>query len=216
MTHTEKGNNISNATIARMPGYLRYLRDAKSAGRDYLSSSTIAKDMAISSVLVRKDLALVSSAPGRPRYGFEVAGLIRDIEKFLGYDNLSAAVVVGAGGLGKAFLGYEGFQNYGLNIIAAFDIRRTEESVRGKPVYPMELLPSFIRENNIKLGIITVPKASAQAVCNALVQSGIRGIWNFANTQLSVPSSVVVKNVDLAASLALLSGELAGLLQQEK
>lgn len=208
--------NISNATISRMPGYLRYLRDAKLAGKEYLSSSTIAKDMAISAVLVRKDLALVSSVPGKPRYGFEVGGLIRDIEKFLGYDNLSAAVVVGAGGLGKAFLGYEGFQNYGLNIIAAFDQQVREETVRGKPVYPMERLSSFIGEHNIKLGIITVPKAAAQKVCDHLIEAGVRGIWNFANTQLSVPRTIVVKNVDLAASLALLSGELANLLQQSK
>lgn len=212
----ERMGNISNATISRMPGYLRYLRDAKLAGMEYLSSSTIAKDMAISAVLVRKDLALVSSVPGKPRYGFEVGGLIRDIEKFLGYDNLSAAVVVGAGGLGKAFLGYEGFQNYGLNIIAAFDKEVIEESVRGKKVYPMSELASFVKENGVKLGIIAVPKAAAQKVCEQLIEAGVRGIWNFANTQLSVPSSVVVKNVDLAASLALLSGELANLLQQKK
>ncbi|MBO5525275.1 MAG: redox-sensing transcriptional repressor Rex [Clostridia bacterium] len=209
-------NAVSNATISRMPGYLRYLRDAKLAGKGYVSSSLIAKDMAISAVLVRKDLSIVSSVPGKPRYGFEVGGLIRDIEKFLGYDNLSSAVVVGAGGLGKAFLGYEGFQNYGLNIIAAFDIRVTDETVRGKPVYPMEKFDSFVKEHKVKLGIITVPKASAQLVCDKLVGAGIRGIWNFANTQISVPDTVVVKNVDLAASLALLSGDLANLLQQEK
>lgn len=209
-------SGISNATISRMPGYLRYLRDAKLAGVKFVSSSVIAKDMSISAVLVRKDLALVSSIPGKPRYGFEVGGLIRDIEKFLGYDNLSAAVVVGAGGLGKAFLGYEGFQNYGLNIIAAFDMKVTETTVRGKPVYPMDNLASFIKEHNIKLGIITVPKASAQIVCDQLVAAGIRGIWNFANTQISVPDTVVVKNVDLAASLALLSGDLANILQKGK
>lgn len=209
-------SSISNATISRMPGYLRYLRDAKLAGTQYVSSSIIAKDMAISAVLVRKDLSIVSSVPGKPRYGFEVGGLIRDIEKFLGYDNISVAVVIGAGGLGKAFLGYEGFQNYGLNIVAAFDMKVTEKTVRGKPVYSMDKLDEFIKEHNIKLGIITVPKASAQAVCDKLVQAGIRGIWNFANTQISVPKTVVVKNVDLAASLALLSGDLANLLQQEK
>lgn len=201
-----KHETFSNATITRMPAYLRYLRDLEAGGIEYISSAVIAKDMAVSSVLVRKDLALVSSVPGKPRRGFEVEGLILDIEKFLGYDNESDAVLVGAGGLGKAFLGYEGFHNYGLNILAAFDVAPMEE-IHGKPVYPMDRLGPFIKNHHIALGIITVPKSVAQQVCDSMVAAGIKGIWNFAPCQLSVPDHVVVKNVDLAASLALLSGE---------
>lgn len=201
-----KNDTFSNATITRMPAYLRYLRDLEASGVEYISSAVIAKDMAVSSVLVRKDLALVSSVPGKPRRGFEVRGLILDLEKFLGYDSVSEAVLAGAGALGKAFLGYEGFHHYGLNILAAFDILPIEH-VHGKAVYPMAELIPFIRSHRIELGIITVPKSAAQSVCDAMVEGGIKGIWNFAPCQLSVPEHVVVKNVDLAASLALLAGE---------
>lgn len=112
---------MSRATIGRMPLYLRFLQEENQKGEKYISSAVIAQNIPVSAVLVRKDLAQVSSQPGKPRLGFEVVRLIADIEKFLGYDNLSDAVVVGAGGLGKAFLGYEGFKNNGLNIVAAFD-----------------------------------------------------------------------------------------------
>ncbi|MGN1235102.1 MAG: redox-sensing transcriptional repressor Rex, partial [Christensenellaceae bacterium] len=93
---------------------------------------------------------------------------------------------------------------------------REEDFFRGKPIFPMEKLEPFIREHSIRLGIITVPKAAAQKVADQLVAAGIRGIWNFANAQIAVPPTVVVKNVDLAASLALLSGELVNLLQKEE
>ena len=103
---------ISKATIGRMPLYLRFLQEENSRGEKYISSAVIAQNIPVSAVLVRKDLALVSSKPGKPRLSIEVVRLIADIEKFLGYDNLSDAVIVGAGGLGKAFLGYEGFKSY--------------------------------------------------------------------------------------------------------
>ena len=117
-----KEQEISKATIARMPLYLHFLQEENSKGAQYISSSVIAQNISVSSVLVRKDLALVSSQAGRPRLGFEIHRLIVDIEKFLGYDTLSDAIVVGAGGLGRAFLGYEGFKSNGLNIVAAFDV----------------------------------------------------------------------------------------------
>jgi len=201
---------ISKATLGRMPLYLHFLQEENSKGAQYISSTVIAQNISVSSVLVRKDLALVSSEAGRPRLGFAISRLIVDIEKFLGYDNLSEAIIVGAGGLGRAFLGYEGFKNNGLNIVAAFDV---SEKLIGKKVLDKEILPisameAFVRERNIRIGIITVPKTAAQEVLNKMVEAGIKAIWNFAPAPLRAPKEVVLKTEDLAASLAMLAGKL--------
>ena len=142
---------ISKATVARMPLYLHFLQEEDSKGAQYISSTVIAQNISVSSVLVRKDLALVSSEAGRPRLGFAISRLIVDIEKFLGYDNLSDAVIVGAGGLGRAFLGYEGFKSNGLNIVAAFDISPTliGTTFSGKEILPLEQLADFVEKNKI-------------------------------------------------------------------
>ena len=202
---------ISKATIGRMPLYLHFLQEESSKGAKYISSAVIAQNIPVSAVLVRKDLAIVSSQPGRPRLGFEVVRLIADIEKFLGYDNLSDAIIVGVGGLGKAFLGYEGFKSNGLDIVAAFDVDPSviEERIAGKEVYALSELPQFVTKGKINIGIVTVPKEAAQGVVDLMVRSGIRAIWNFAPIPLKVPKGIIVKNEDLSASLALLAGELS-------
>jgi redox-sensing transcriptional repressor len=201
---------ISKASIARMPLYLHYLQEESSKGAQYISSTVIAQNISVSSVLVRKDLALVSSEAGRPRLGFAVSRLIVDIEKFLGYNQLSDVVIVGAGGLGRAFLGYEGFKNNGLNVVAAFDVseKLVGTQIAGKTVLPMRDLKAFVQEHEIKIGIITVPKHAAQEVVNMLVDAGVKAVWNFAPAPLRVPKDIVLKTEDLAASLAMLAGKL--------
>ena len=202
--------DISKATLARMPLYLHFLQEENSKGAQYISSTVIAQNISVSSVLVRKDLALVSSEAGRPRLGFAISRLIVDIEKFLGYDNLSDAIIVGAGGLGRAFLGYEGFKNNGLHIVAAFDVseRLIGTKVAGKEILPMSKLGEFVKEHKIRIGVITVPKVAAQDVLNQMVEAGIEAIWNFAPAPLRVPKDIVLKTEDLAASLAMLAGKL--------
>ncbi|MBQ8284138.1 MAG: redox-sensing transcriptional repressor Rex [Clostridia bacterium] len=206
----EKENTISKATLARMPLYLHFLQEENSKGAQYISSTVIAQNISVSSVLVRKDLALVSSEAGRPRLGFAISRLIVDIEKFLGYDNLSDAIIVGAGGLGRAFLGYEGFKNNGLQIVAAFDVseKLIGSQVAGKRILPLSEMKTFVEENKIKIGIITVPKTAAQDVLNQMIDSGIKAVWNFAPAPLRAPKEVVLKTEDLAASLAMLAGKL--------
>ncbi len=201
---------ISKATVARMPLYLHYLQEENSKGTQYISSTVIAQNISVSSVLVRKDLALVSSEAGRPRLGFAVSRLMVDIEKFLGYDNLSEAVIVGAGGLGRAFLGYEGFKSNGLRVVAAFDLdeKLVGTKVAGKEILHLDELESFVAEHKIPLGIVTVPKSVAQEVVNRLISAGVRAIWNFAPAPLRVPKDIVLKTEDLAASLAILAGKL--------
>ena len=212
MKEIKDQQEISKATIARMPLYLHFLQEENSKGAQYISSTVIAQNISVSSVLVRKDLALVSSQAGRPRLGFEIRRLIVDIEKFLGYDTLSDAVIVGAGGLGRAFLGYEGFKSNGLNIVAAFDVseKLIGTTVSGKEILPLSKLKSFVETHKIRLGIITVPKHAAQDVLNQMVEAGIEAIWNFAPAPLRAPKEIVLKTEDLAASLAMLAGKLYG------
>lgn len=202
--------DISKATLSRMPLYLHCLQEANARGEKYVSSTVIAQNIAVSSVLVRKDLEFVSSQAGRPRLGFAVSRLIVDIEKFLGFDTLSAAVVVGAGGLGRAFLGYEGFKNNGLDVLAAFDVNKKVigKKVGDKEILSMDKLETFVKEKGVRIGIITVPKQAAQSVVDRLVQAGVKGIWNFAPTPLRVPQGIELKTEDLAASLAILAGKL--------
>ena len=203
-------NEISKATLARMPLYLHFLQEENSKGAQYISSTVIAQNISVSSVLVRKDLAMVSSEAGRPRLGFAISRLIVDIEKFLGYDNLSDTIIVGAGGLGRAFLGYEGFKSNGLSIVAAFDVseKLIGTMVAGKEILPLSAMEDFVREHKIRIGIITVPKAAAQDVLNKMVDAGIEAVWNFAPAPLRVPKEIVLKTEDLAASLAMLAGKV--------
>lgn len=202
-----KNELVSKATVSRLPSYLRYLKGEAGKGITFVSSAAIAADMGYSSVGVRKDLAIVSSTPGKPRMGFEVKRLIADIEKFLGYNGKTSAIVVGAGGLGRAILSYEGFENYGIEVVAAFDSNPSKVGAfAGKPVYPMERLPELVRRSEIKVGILTVPKEAAQTACDEMVKAGVTSVLNFAPVYLNVPEGVRVGYEDLASSLAALCG----------
>ena len=210
--------NVSKATIGRLPAYHRYLQEKLAAGEKTVSSTAIAEDLHLNAVQVRKDLSAIAREAGKPKLGFAVADLIADIDRFLGYDNLNDAVLVGAGGLGSALAGYGGFKNYGLNIVAAFDAdpARAGTEIGGIKVFPADELARLVRRLNVLIGIIAVPKAAAQGVADELIRGGVRAIWNFAPVHLNVPENIAVKNEDMAASLAILSKRLAEILNSEK
>lgn len=207
---------ISKAVLKRLPGYLTYLRNMPDDGSPYISATALAKAVGKGEVQVRKDLAIVSDG-GKPKVGYLRTNLIDDIEQFLGYDNANNAVLIGAGRLGLALLEHSGFAEYGLNIMAAFDIApQMETTESGKPILPMEALQSYCRANKVRMGIITVPAQHAQQVCDLLIQSGIKAIWNFAITHLEVPEHILVQNENMAASLAVLSVHLQVQMKEKK
>ncbi len=210
MTFDSGKIQISGVALRRLPGYLLYLKNMRNAGVKFISSTLMASDFNQNPVQIRKDLALVSTCPGKPKVGFEIATLIKDIENFLGYNNTRKAVVVGTGKLGRTLLSYDGFEAYGLSLIAGFDsdAEVIGSTHSGKTVYSLKKLSAVVREAKVTIGIITVPKAQAQAVADAMVKAGIRAIWNFAPTHIVVPNGVAVKYENLAASLALLSKKL--------
>lgn len=207
---------ISKSVLKRLPGYVTYLRSIPDGGSLYISATALANALGMGEVQVRKDLAMVSDG-GRPKIGYLRESLIEDIEQFLGYDNTTDAVLIGAGKLGQALLGYSGFDAYGMNILAAFDAKpaaqQTDESI---PIYPMEQLQSFCKSNKVLMGIITVPAKFAQEVCNQLIECGIKAIWNFAPTHLEVPSHILVQNENMATSLAVLSMHLQAHMKEKK
>ena len=206
---------ISKAVLKRLPGYLAYLKSLPRDASAYISATTLANALGMGEVQVRKDLAMVSDG-GRPKLGYLREHLIDDIEQFLGYDNTTDAILVGAGKLGQALLGYGGFNVYGLNIRVAFDIAPTADKIGGKPVYPMDKMQSFCLANKVLMGIITVPAQYAQQVCDQMVESGIQAIWNFAPTHLEVPPHIVVQNENMATSLAVLSMHLQAQIKEKK
>ncbi len=204
-----EGPCVSKQTLQRLPKYLSYLKSRPSDSSKYVSATMVADALRLNQVVVRKDLAAVSGS-GRPKVGYVREELIRELESFLGYDNTEDAVLVGAGKIGKALLSYGGFQQYGLNIVAAFDSDplTANTEVEGKKILPMEKLPDLCRRMGIRIGILTVPGSSAQAVCSLLIESGVLAVWNFTNVHLDVPEGILVQNEDMAVSLAILSNHL--------
>ena len=201
--------SISKQTLLRLPLYLNYIKQLGDNRPENISATTIAEALRLNHVVVRKDLASVSSA-GKPKIGYVTADLVKRLEDFLGYNDVDDAIIVGAGKLGRALLAYNGFQACGMNIVAAFDIDETlyEEDYFGKRVLPMDKLMDLCERMKVRIGIIAVPAENAQAICNLLVESGILAIWNFAPVHLDVPDDILVHNENLAASLALLSKQL--------
>ena len=201
--------SISKQTLLRLPLYLNYLKQFGENQPEHISATTISEALRLNHVVVRKDLASVSTA-GKPKIGYKTADLIAELEAFLGYNDVDDAIIVGAGKLGKALLTYKGFRDCGMNIVAAFDIDEElyDDDYGGKRILPMDKLMDLCERMRVRSGIITVPAENAQAICNLLIESGILAIWNFAPVHLEVPDGVLVHNETLAASLALLSKQL--------
>lgn len=198
-----KQTSVMKATLGRLPTYLKYLKSLDVSVCENISATTIAKALGLGEVQVRKDLSSVSGA-GRPKLGYITVKLIKQLEDVLGQDSVSKAVIIGAGKLGNALLEYNGFSDYGLVVPAAFDIDEAKfgSLSQGKSIFPLDELEDYCKQENIKIGIITVPGSAAQDICDRLIGCGITAIWNFAPCQLVVPEGVTLQQENLALSLA--------------
>ena len=202
--------------LKRLPGYLAYLKNMPEGSPANISATALANALGMGEVQVRKDLAMVSDG-GRPKVGYLRESLIDDIEQFLGYDNTTDAVLIGAGKLGLALMGYKGFNEYGLNVLAAFDKDpKVDVTDEGKPVYPMSRLESYCRKHKVLMAIITVPGDQAQNVADQLIAAGIKAIWCFAPTHLEVPAGILVQYENMATSFAVLSMHLQAQMKEKK
>ena len=199
-------SRISMPSVRRFPSYLRILMQNREAGHKTISATQLAEELGLTPIQVRKDLAS-TGIEGRPKVGFSIEELISSITHALGWDNLTEALIVGAGNLGSALAAYDGFSAYGLRIVAIFD---KDPSKIGKRIGDLTVLPvdginQYIKNNRVTIAVIAVPANQAQATADMLVKCGIRGIWNFAPKNLKVPEDVVMQRTDLAASFAVLS-----------
>lgn len=208
MEHKE----ISKAVIARLPRYYRYLQDLLSEGTERISSNELSKRMQVTASQIRQDLNNFGGF-GQQGYGYNVQYLYDEIGKILGLDKQQNIIIVGAGNLGQALANYVGFEKKGLLIKGIFDVnpRLVGNSVRGIEILPIDELEAFIKIHNIKIAALTVPKSKAEDIAKLLVKYGVKGIWNFANTDLHTIDNVVVENVHLSESLMRLSYEISNM-----
>ena len=190
MSLFHRKKEISAQTIRRLPQYLRIFYNLHTYGRELVSSTTLAEETQLLPIVIKKDLQV--------------------IEKFLGWNNLNKAFLVGAGHLGSALLGFAGFKNHGLEIVAAFDTHPeiVGNFLHGVRVYHTAQLASIIERENLKIAILTVPAEAAQGITDTLVAAGIKAIWNFAPVNLTVPEGVIVQKEDISSGLAELCAKL--------
>lgn len=198
---------VSLRQLERYPVYLNFLLSIRNSGIDKVSSRQIADMMLCSEEQVRKDLQLISSKKALPGRQREVVELINLLKSFLGYDKVNEAVLVGVGHLGSALMSFKGFNDFGLEIVAGFDVNPllVNSTLAGKPIYDLAELPRIIVGRDIKIAILTTPKSVSQEIVNKLVAVGIKAIWNYVPMHLNAPNEVVIENVDFAASLAILN-----------
>ncbi len=197
---------IPEQTLRRVPLYHQILTDLESKGEEYVSSKYLAIFFQVDDTQVRKDVSVIGYR-GKPKAGYSVNGLKQAIAEFLGINYENTAILIGVGRLGSAITEYRGLAEYGLKLAAIFDNNpeRIGKITGSFTILPMKSLPRVARSFDIGIGIITVPMKAAQEVTDKIVSLGIRAIWNFAPTQITVPPDVIVRNENLAVGIAILS-----------
>lgn len=200
---------ISNAVIKRLPRYYRYLGDLLENDVVRISSQELSEKMNVTASQIRQDLNNFGGF-GQQGYGYNVQYLYTEIGKILGLDKRYNIIIVGAGNIGKALANYSDFEKRGFVVKAMFDVlpEKIGKVIRGVMVYDISELEKYIKENDISIAAITVPKEYAPKIANDVVTWGVDAIWNFAPTDLYLPSTVLVENVHLAESLMRLSYRL--------
>jgi redox-sensing transcriptional repressor len=197
---------IPEQTLRRIPLYHQILAEMQARGEAYVSSRHLAQFFRIDDTQVRKDVSLIGYK-GKPKAGYSILGLKKAIEEFLGINYENTAILIGAGRLGSALSQYPGLAEYGLRLVAIFDNdpARTGSVLGSFTILPMESLQRVVRSFDVGIAILCVPKDAAQTVAGRIVSLGIKAIWNFSPTQLTLPSDVIVRHENIALGLAILS-----------
>jgi len=199
----------SEEIASRLPLYYRFLKDWEAIGYKTVAAADIGQELMLPAGQVIEDLESIGIISS-PRIGYVLCNLIYELELFFGWNKIHDGILVGAGSIGSALMGYTKFEQCGLKIVAAFDHDDSKIGipVHGKEVYSLETLVDFVQQRKIDVAVITVPASEAQGVADLLVQGGIRAIWNFSPVHLEVPENIIVQNEDLYCSLATLSKKL--------
>ena len=201
---------ISQAVIRRLPRYYRYLGDLLENGVERISSNDLSRRMKVTASQIRQDLNNFGGF-GQQGYGYNVKYLYTEIGKILGLEEDHHIIIIGAGNLGQALANYASFEKRGFILKGIFDVnpRLRGISIRGVPVRMMDELSDFVKENDVAIAALTIPKDNAVEVANMLVENGVRAIWNFAHTDLNLPEHIIVENVHLSESLMQLSYKIS-------
>jgi redox-sensing transcriptional repressor len=201
---------IPEPTLRRFPKYIQLLKRLRNENIRYISSITIADELDLDSIQVRKDLAL-TGAIGKPKLGFDLDELNQALLHILNWDNINDALLVGTGSLGNAIMGYKNFASYGFSIIAAFDndAAKIGSIINNIEILPIEKLTDMIGIMHINIGVITTPAETAQQTANLMIAGGIKAIWNFVPVHLKAPEEIIIENANLSQSLGLLTYKLA-------
>ena len=200
---------LPEPTLRRLPWYLAYLKLLKDKGEEYVSSTQISKEINVDASQIAKDLSFINIS-GKTRVGYEVDSLVTVLEDFLGFTSSHRAFILGAGSLGAALLHDNGLDQFGLQIIAAFDVSPAKIGtvINGIPVYDVRDLAKYSKSLDVNIGILTVPVDKAQSVADQVIESGIKAIWNFTPFRIRVPKHIVVQNTSIYAHLAVMFNRL--------
>ena len=205
-----EAKQISKAVIKRLPRYYRYLGELLEDNVERISSNDLSKKMRVTASQIRQDLNNFGGF-GQQGYGYNVKYLYTEIGKILGLDTVHPMVIVGAGNLGQALANYVEFEKRGFKLVGIFDVNPVLEgiAVRGIEIQMISDLPFFLKENNVEIAILTLPKNKGIDMADILIENGIKAIWNFAHVDLDTPDGVIVENVHLSESLMTLSYNLS-------
>lgn len=203
--HLAAASQLPEPTLRRLPWYLAYVGMLRERGVDHVSSTHIAKEINVDASMIAKDLSFLNIR-GKTRIGYEVASLERELQDFLGFKRGHNAVMIGVGSLGSSLIQDSGLVNYGLRIVAGFDIDRevVGTAICGVPIYDMALCGQLLPTLAAEIGIIAVPIHVAQQVSDTLVAAGIRALWNFTPFRITAPKGVVITNTSIYAHLAVM------------
>ena len=205
-----EAKQISKAVIKRLPRYYRYLGELLEDNVERISSNDLSKKMRVTASQIRQDLNNFGGF-GQQGYGYNVKYLYTEIGKILGLDTVHPMIIVGAGNLGQALANYVEYEKRGFKLVGIFDVNPVLEgiAVRGIEIQMISDLPFFLKENNVEIAILTLPKNKAIDMADILIENGIKAIWNFAHVDLDTPDGVIVENVHLSESLMTLSYNLS-------
>ncbi|MGI5974139.1 MAG: redox-sensing transcriptional repressor Rex [Paludibacter sp.] len=204
--------HVPEPTLRRLPWYLAFAKLALQQGESFLSSTHIAKSIAVDPSMVAKDLSFVKIS-GRTRVGYDVNELVTVLEHFLGFTDSHQAYLFGVGNLGGALMHDNGLQQFGMEIKAGFDVRHelTGTSINHIPIHHIDKFAELQQQTGIHIGILTVPVDKAQDVSDIMVKGGIKAIWNFTPYRIVVPNNVIVQNTSIYAHLAVMYNRLNAL-----
>lgn len=206
----EETKRISSAVIKRLPRYYRYLGELIENGVQRISSKELSDRMKVTASQIRQDLNNFGGF-GQQGYGYNVKYLYDEIAKILGIDQTHNMIIVGAGNLGQAIVNYEDFAKRGFIIKGVFDNnpQLDGKTIKNVSVMMMDEIQDFIKNNNIEIAALTIPKSAAKEVAKTVADAGVKAIWNFAHTDLNLPEDIIVENVHLSESLMRLSYNIA-------